>query len=38
MEHNEMPPNRVFLNSRTKVYVSEIIQEFIEFNKFLTIN
>jgi len=31
MGHNEMPPNRVFLNSRTKVYVSEIIQEFNEF-------
>jgi hypothetical protein len=30
MGHNEMPPNRVFLNSGTKVYVSEIIQEFIE--------
>ena len=30
MGHNEMPPNRVFLNSGTKVNVSEIIQEFIE--------
>ena len=30
MGHNEMPPNRVFLNSGAKVYVSEIIQEFIE--------
>lgn len=30
MGHNEMSPNRVFLNSGAKVYVLESIQEFIE--------
>ncbi len=30
MGHNEMSPNRVLLNSGTKVYVLESIQEFIE--------